>query len=110
MLRKLVANVNDPQTIEAKQSTSTTFYHSDYRFLGIGLAVMATSLLAVWHILWGWWELDCSITLSPLEVAKAFRAPILQTREEFREDDDILRNTGHAKVRYVDGALINEGF
>ena len=56
----------------------TLLFHSDYRFLGAALAVMFVAFMALTALLWGWWDLERSVSLSPLETAKAFDAPLMK--------------------------------
>jgi hypothetical protein len=58
----------------------------------------------------GWWSLKRTVTLSPLEIAKAFCAPVMERAREGNDTaDGILESIGKVRVRYVDGVMeVNE--
>lgn len=51
---------------------------------------------------YGWWELGRAVSLSPLETAAAFGAPILFQTQNSTEAQDLLQHSGNKKVRYGD--------
>jgi hypothetical protein len=67
---------------------------------------MLLALLAVISLLWGWWELGRSVSLSPLETAKAFGAPMMQHVGRNSTVEEILKKTRGMKVKYDEGILL----
>ena len=53
----------------------------------------------------GFWELGRPLSLSPLEIAKAFDAPLLQGVPGNRNVNDMLDEIGATKVRYGDSGM-----
>jgi len=52
------------------------WYDTNQGFFAASITVMILGLLAAISLLWGCWQLDRCVTLSPLETAKAFGAPV----------------------------------
>jgi hypothetical protein len=65
-----------PQTFQMQDRKITLKYHTSKVFAILALVVMFTGLVAALGLLYGFWELQREVTLSPLEVAWAFRSPI----------------------------------
>jgi hypothetical protein len=61
---------------------------------------MMLALSAVLLQVWGWWELGRLVSLSPLEVAKAFRAPTMQDAKKTSDVDGVLGLIGKNRVIY----------
>lgn len=100
------------QTFSAHQVTPTLLFHSNYHYLYGGVAVLVTALLALLVQLWGWWELGQNVSLSPIEIAKAFGARLLRTASEGVNADRVVDELGHVRVQYggVTFKDINPGF
>ncbi|KAL8857382.1 MAG: hypothetical protein Q9178_006009 [Gyalolechia marmorata] len=54
-----------------------TVYVTDRRYLAAAAVISLVGVAAVAATLWGWWELGREVSASPLEIAKAFGAPLL---------------------------------
>ena len=52
---------------------------TQYQYLLGAIAIMMLSVTAIISILKGWWVLGRTVSLSPLEIAKAFNAPLLHS-------------------------------
>lgn len=98
---------NVTQTFSAQRVTPVLVYRANYRYLAASVAVTSIGLLAAMILLWGWWELGRPVSLSPLETAKAFGAPLLQETAHRREAGEILASTGEANVHYDGRALVS---
>jgi hypothetical protein len=57
------------------ETSNINVFHSEYRYLVGSSLLSAMFVLLVAPIFWGWWELGRSVTLNPIEIAKAFDAP-----------------------------------
>lgn len=75
-------------------------YTSNYAYLVGALAVMAADVFVLLPLLWGWWLLGRSVSLSPVEIAKAFRAPMVAEGESNASVDALLGQVGRKKVEY----------
>jgi hypothetical protein len=99
------------QTLEMLESSSVNVFHSEYRYLLGSSLLGAFFVLLVAPIFWGWWEIGRSVTLNPIEIAKAFDAPFFQGPGSNATEREIVRNTGSRSLRYgeVDGQGSVEG-
>jgi len=84
-------------------------YHSDFRYLAGAIVIMLLGCTAVVFLLWGWWELGRPVTLSPLETAKAFGAPILLGAGPEKEANDIVEEIGNERVAHDGDELLWNG-
>jgi hypothetical protein len=66
----------------------------------VAVLVNLLGLISLLPIYYGWWELGRKTTLSPLETAKAFGAPILREVNDNATVEQILRQVGKRRIRY----------
>ncbi|RDL32562.1 uncharacterized protein BP5553_09018 [Venustampulla echinocandica] len=97
-------NATNTQTISATSVDVLTVYVSHYLYLGLAVFFTLLSTLCIAPTFFGWWALGRKVSLSPIEIAKAFDAPILSNSLDSNLDaDDLLKEVGDRPVRY--GAL-----
>jgi hypothetical protein len=60
------------------QTANVNVYRSDYRLLIVNTVLTLTFILMIVPMFIGWWELGRHVTLNPIEIGKAFDAPLLQ--------------------------------
>jgi hypothetical protein len=73
-----LANVTDAkQQVEYHGWATHSIYVTDYRYMAAAMVLGIASVLAIGQTFYGWWELGRTVSLSPLEIAKAFNAPLL---------------------------------
>ncbi|KAH7401084.1 hypothetical protein DE146DRAFT_612194 [Phaeosphaeria sp. MPI-PUGE-AT-0046c] len=68
---------NAQQTVSFKGEAMHSIYVTDFRYMFVATALSVASVLATSLLFSGWWQLGRTVSLSPLEIAKAFDAPIL---------------------------------
>jgi hypothetical protein len=95
-----VTNPADIHKVEAKVDRIATVYKSHYLFLGLALLFTVVSAISIVPILLGFWNLGRYVTLSPIEIAKAFNAPILGSSDSNMPVNDLLKEAGKREVRY----------
>jgi hypothetical protein len=84
------ATVTDAQQSVLYTGENThTIYITDTLYMVMGALVSLISLVAVGATLHGWWQLGRNMSMSPLEIAKAFNAPLLR---------DMGSNVSHTKI------------
>jgi len=83
----------DNQTIPVQRSNSQLVFRSNYHCLAAVLAAMLMALLCLFSQVWAWWELGWNVTMSPIETASSFGAPVLQ-QEGGRSAQEILKIAG----------------
>ena len=75
-------------------------YNSQYLFLFLAVAITLLATLCVFGISLGWWRLGREVSLSPVEVAKAFATPVLYDAGSNAEVVQLSREVGKKRVRY----------
>ena len=100
------ANSKDLQTFAVLRTKPTLVFHSLYGYPAASSAIMLTGLLVTLIMLQGRWILGRSVTLSPLETAKAFYAPIMEHTGHSITADGVLGKVGQMWVKYVDGEMV----
>ncbi|KAF2246723.1 hypothetical protein BU26DRAFT_52044 [Trematosphaeria pertusa] len=97
------------QTFDAVYSGQELWYITDFGWLAASVAVMVLGSIAAMSLLWGWWQLDRYVTLSPLETGKAFGAPVLTTAGPEQEARAIIKEVGHERVAHDGDELVWNG-
>ncbi|KAM7189075.1 hypothetical protein V8F20_010283 [Naviculisporaceae sp. PSN 640] len=100
-------NRTSDQVFEVQRTVPAVVYRADMRYLGASIATTVLCLGFVGSLMWGWWRLKRKVTLSPIETANAFGAPIL-TRHQVEPDagvDQILQRARDVELR-VTGATV----
>ena len=97
-------NATNIQTIQASSENTVTVYHSHYLYLILAVGFTLLSTICVIPIFLGWWNLGRHFTLSPIEIAKAFDAPLLLNSDSNLNAQELLREVGERPVRY--GAVV----
>jgi hypothetical protein len=91
-----------PQILEMLQLSSINVFHSEYHYLLGSSLLSAFFVLLVAPTFWGWWKLGRSVTLNPIEIAKAFDAPFFQGPGSNFTEIELVRNTGSRLLRLAD--------
>lgn len=108
----LVANfsLDSPAAISGSQSNHITgsaydstqysfsiHYHSNFTYMTGALISTFVCVLFVLPTYWGFWQLGRKLALSPLEIAAAFRSPLVDSGKDI---DGILQEAGKKQVRF----------
>jgi hypothetical protein len=93
-------NSSDIQTAIVQQRQSVGIYRSHYIFLGLAAGISLAAVLIVFATFHGYWRLGRSMTLSPVELAKAFNAPLLAFEDSNAEVNELVAAAGAKPVRY----------
>ncbi|KAL8665656.1 MAG: hypothetical protein Q9168_007658 [Polycauliona sp. 1 TL-2023] len=93
------AETNDEQRVIAHESYETPVYASSYRFLALAALVSLLGWFATIPLFIGWWHLGRDVSLSPIETAKAFGAPGLDTDDSNADANAILKVIGNRGAR-----------
>jgi hypothetical protein len=89
-----------PQVLEMLELSSINVFHSEYHYL-LGSSLLSTFfVLLVAPTFWGWWKIGRSVTLNPIEIAKAFDAPFFQGPGSNFTGSELVRTTGSRLLRY----------
>jgi hypothetical protein len=99
------ANHADSQSIIVWQSKPTLFFHTLYWFPAAASIITLCGVFLLMRL--QGWSLRRTVSLSPLETANAFCAPLMErTRYSSTTVDGILKDIGQIEVRYVDGVMV----
>ncbi|KAI4658130.1 uncharacterized protein J4E79_007111 [Alternaria viburni] len=88
------------QTIEIEQTAQEVVFKSQYQFLAIAIGITLVATGCVCTVLAGWWHLGREVSLSPIEIAKAFNAPLLVESHPNAEVRGLLKECGEQRLRY----------
>jgi hypothetical protein len=92
--------VQQIQTVNVVRLQDKSVFQVDYGFLAAGAAVMAVCLVVVAATFSEWWKIGRPITMSPIEIAKAFKAPVLKGDGINSDLNGLLPLVGERRVRY----------
>lgn len=92
------------RTVPAQQSATHQVFESHYLFLGLALLVTLLAVVGVLLTFNGYWVLGRSVSMSPVEIAKAFNAPLLRSSngngDSNAEATALVEEIGKRSVRY----------
>jgi len=96
------SNADNPQTetFPAIQTRDTLTYQSNHIFLVVGSLALLVAISAVFWTLHGWWDLGRDVSLSPLEIAQAFGAEMLNFSNAPIDVMALYCQAGHKRIRY----------
>lgn len=81
-------------------SLTHPIYVTDFRYM-VGAALLGLlGILAICPTFYGWWKLGREVSWSPLEIAKAFDAPLLRDVDSNATADQLVRQLDRKRVRY----------
>jgi hypothetical protein len=75
-------------------------YTSDFLFLGLALLLIGLASISVVPLLMYWWRLGRDVSLSPIEIARAFSAPELMDSGSNLDASRLVKEIGSREVRY----------
>jgi hypothetical protein len=88
------------QIIPVEQTGTEVVYKSQYLFLIIAIVFTFLATFSVLIIFNGWWYLSRKVSLSPIEVARAFAAPSLIHSDPNAEIKMLLKQVGDVEVGF----------
>ena len=95
-----VTNRTTQQKVPVSMTYDETVYVVNYAWLMGTTSLVTIACLAIAPLYWGWWHLGRPVSLSPLEIAKAFDAPLLRGVDTNGTFDELTRAIGDLRVRY----------
>lgn len=94
------------QEAEVRMAFEENVYQTKPDWLAGAFTLMALACLSIAPTYWGWWRLGRPVSMSPLEIAKAFDAPLMQHADPNGTADDHLKIVGGMRVRYGSYATV----
>ncbi|CZR51353.1 uncharacterized protein PAC_01228 [Phialocephala subalpina] len=89
-----------PQILMMYETRTINVFQSVYRYLAASTVLTVVCVALVLPTFAGWWELGRSVSLNPLETAKAFDAPLLNGPGSNAPLHELVRTMGMRNVRY----------
>jgi hypothetical protein len=79
-------------------------YRTNFGFMAGAIVSMIVCVLLVLPTYWKFWELGRPVSLAPVEIANAFRAPVLDSSKASNAMvEDLLKEVGNRKVMFGEG-------
>lgn len=94
------ANSSNLQSVPAVQVATVAVYQSHYLYLALASGFTLLAILFVIPTFFGYWHLGRSVSMSPIEIAKAFNAPLLRQLDSNAEAGQLIQSLGEMDVRY----------
>ncbi|KAE8344343.1 hypothetical protein BDV24DRAFT_160486 [Aspergillus arachidicola] len=103
--------IQQNQTVDVVKLQDVSVFQVHYGYLAAGAAVMGVCLVVVASTFYEWWKIGRPTTMSPIEIEKAFNAPVLKADGVNDDLDRLLPIVGDrqvrcGEVRYRDGNII----
>lgn len=86
--------------VTAVENARHNVYKSNYLYFGIATGLSVLSIVGVVGTFNGFWLLGRSVSLSPVETAKAFNPPILSNNDSNATIKGLLEEVGTRSIRY----------
>lgn len=96
------------RTWPMQETRLVNIYKVDYPYLFASIAITFCLVALIMPTFLGWWELGRSVTLNPIETAKAFEAPLLSGPGSNAPLDELIKAVGKHRIKYGDGGVIEE--
>lgn len=96
------------RTWPMQETRLVNVYKIEYSYLFTSIAITLSLVVLIMPTFVGWWELGRSVTLNPIETAKAFEAPLLSGPGSNAPLKDLIRDAGRRRIKYGDVSVIEE--
>ncbi|KAL2827133.1 hypothetical protein BDW59DRAFT_160420 [Aspergillus cavernicola] len=91
---------SDSQTVQGTEQQVVSKYALHFGYLGGSLACILLGALTVTGLFQGYWLLGRKVSMSPLEIATAFQAPLTTGADSNAKAHTLLQQVGNQKARY----------
>lgn len=88
------------QRVSTTGSRTMHLYRASPPLVALGIAVSLIGVIAVVPLYWGFWEMGRKVSLNPLELARAFGAPLMDGLDGNTTPDMISVERGGVHVKY----------
>ncbi|USW51775.1 hypothetical protein Slin15195_G050940 [Septoria linicola] len=87
------------QQVDAEQTVRLNVFRSDLRWWAGAVILEFLAVLAILPVFWGYWRLGLHVTMSPLEIANVFQAPLLNSVNSASGSRGVVRKMGDVRVQ-----------
>jgi hypothetical protein len=98
--RLIDPDMSPNQTIAGKQHLVKTIFVTRFRWFAGAAVLDLLAILACIPLFWGWWSLPPKLSQSPVEMAVAFRSPLVSDVSLQLGKDGVLAQMGDHRVAY----------
>jgi hypothetical protein len=102
--KDIATSSNATQTAAYIGSNTQTIFSTNYYLVAAAAALNILAVVAILPTYYGWWALGRECSLSPLEIARAFNAPLLNGSGVDGSWKQIYNDVGEGKVKYKEMA------
>ncbi|KAI9643487.1 hypothetical protein NHQ30_008106 [Ciborinia camelliae] len=97
------------QSVPVSQTSNENVYAIHRAYLFVAVAIILVTCAAIFPVFLGWWKLGRTFSQSPIEIAKAFNAPLLNYANSNSGAKALVNGYGHLNVKYsvVDGEAMD---
>lgn len=96
------------RTWPMQETRLVNVYKVEYAYLFASIAITFSLVALIVPTFLGWWELGRSVTLNPIETAKAFEAPLLSGPGSNAPLKELIRDADKHRIKYGDFSVIEE--
>ncbi|PIB03011.1 hypothetical protein CB0940_11874 [Cercospora beticola] len=95
-----MTNTSDMQKVQLNQIRTMGVYRAQYAYLGAAVGLSLAAVIVILTMYNGFWLLGRKVSMSPIEIAKAFNADILKNEHPNAEVDELVKEVGSRAVMY----------
>ena len=92
--------LNISKTVHGKRIDLVNVFQVNYYYYLAAAVIEFVAALVIFITFHGWWRLGRDVSFSPLEIARAFDAPLLRDVESNKSAIEIARSMGKEKIAY----------
>jgi hypothetical protein len=92
---------NATQTVSYTGTSTKTIFTTNFSLVAVAASLNILAVVAILPTYYGWWTLKRKSSMSPLETARAFAAPLLRDAGANGGWREILEKVGERSVKYM---------
>lgn len=92
---------NATQTVSYTGTSTKTIFTTNFSLVAVAASLNILAVVAILPTYYGWWALKRKSSMSPLETARAFAAPLLRDAGANGGWREILEKVGERSVKYT---------
>jgi hypothetical protein len=92
---------NATQTVSYTGTSTKTIFTTNFSLVAVAASLNILAVVAILPTYYGWWTLKRKSSMSPLETASAFAAPLLRDAGANGGWREILEKVGERSVKYM---------
>ena len=99
------------QPVSASRSSIQNVFQSHFGYLSGAIALITLGILSILPTYNGWRLLGREMTMSPIEIVKAFNAPMMETEPSYSNApvQQLVKRLGSRQVRYGEVGIVQPG-